>query len=696
MAEAADVLDSLPEDVEDAFLDEEPEGPDSAGRGGPVLLRERYLIDGGTPLADLDSPSAKAYQVEDRRDPGRKLFALICTPGLPPRTAAMAMLKGAVHPGFLPLVEWDVVEWAPLGQRCMVVIYERPEGGRVWDAILSKEIRISEYDLPRRIIEPLCTGLSELAELGIRHRSIRVTNLFFMDEEHQQLVLGESTTTPPGFDQPMVFEPVERGLAAPGGRGEGESGDDLYALGVLMVFLILGYNPVEKMSDDELFQAKIEQGTYATLCGKTRVPLSLLEPIRGMLSDDPTERWGIDKLELWINGRKMAPIQKKPAQRASAPLGFMGRDYGNPRILARALSQHPVDAARLIREGKELDTWLRRSLGDANLADLVGGAVAQAKVHEGGPLGSDDVLVSRVCIYLDPAGPIRYRGLAFLPEAFGPTMAVELLRRDDLQLPAEILSRELHTTWAQAQAGINPDVTLISKTFGQLKGFLNIDEHGYGIDRCLYEANPSLPCQSPLVIKDYVVAIEDLLPALDRAAGHVDAKAKPMDRHLSAFITARFNQDIQPHLKALSSPKEDTFLIGMLSLLAFLQWKLRTETLYGLSSWIGGLLGPAINTFYSRSTRREIERDIPRLVRKGSLPELFDLIDNADKRRADADGYATARSEFQVCEAEIREIEGIEGSREAKAQKTGQQSAAMSSIVFSMIIVTILFLVSAW
>ena len=165
-----------------------------------------------------------------------------------------------------------------------------------------------------------------------------------------------------------------------------------------------------------------------------------------------------------------------------------------------------------------------------------------------------------------------------------------------------------------------------------------------------------------------------------------------MDRHIAAFITAHFKEDIPPHLKALSSPAEESATIGMLSLLAFLQWKLRINTLFGLSSWVGGLLGPAINAYHSRITRREIEKEIPRLVRKGSLPELFDLIDNAENRRTDSDGYEAAATEYAAAEYEIRDIEGTGSERQTKAERTGKQSAAVLSIVLMFIVVSVLFI----
>ena len=128
----------LPDEVLAPEAEAPPEAespPPAPTTVGPVLLRDRYLIDFNIPLTDMDTPSAKGYTVEDRRDLGRKLFGLVCTPGLPTRTDAMAALKDEVLDGLMPLVEWDTIDCPLLGQRSMIVIYERPLGGRVLDAI---------------------------------------------------------------------------------------------------------------------------------------------------------------------------------------------------------------------------------------------------------------------------------------------------------------------------------------------------------------------------------------------------------------------------------------------------------------------------------------------------------------------------------------------------------------------------------
>ena len=230
----------------------------------------------------------------------------------------------------------------------------------------------------------------------------------------------------------------------------------------------------------------------------------------------------------------------------------------------------------------------------------------------------------------------------------------------------------------------------MDKLYTQLKSYLNINEMGFGVERCIYELNARLPCLSPLLDVDYVVDLEDLLPALDEAANRIDAKRRPIDRHIAAFIVTNYNQNIDPHLKAASSSRESTKLIGILSLLALLQWRFKPGPLYGLASWMGGLLGPVINTYHSRTTRREIEREIPRLVRKGNLPDLFDLVDNIEKRQIDFDEFQAAKDEYTNAEREIREIESNSVSRRRQYEEKGQQFAAMSSLVVAMIIITVL------
>ena len=677
---------------------ESPNDAERAGKAdayvGPVLLRERYLIDPSSPLGELDSPSARAYAVQDRQNLNRKVFALVCEPGLPLRTKVMAALRGATFPGMMPLVEWDTVYWPPLGQRCMAVIYARPQGGKLFMSATPEYGQINEHDLSRLVFDPLARAVNELARHGMTHGSIRPDNLFFMDEERTDVVLGECVSAPPGFNQPAALETIERALTSPGGRGEGTVGDDLFALGATLVCLLLGRNPVEDLSEDDLIAARTKWGSLTAYCGKTHIPLALVEPLRAILNDDPGQRWNREKLDLWVDGGSVTPTRVKLVPSSKTGFPFAGKEHHTARTLARAMTQNVGEAATAIKEGG-LGLWLRRALKEVKRADKIVEIVHVAKARQGDWQGSDDVVVARVAMLLDPQAPIRYKGFSFLPEGYGPALAVEFTRGGDVQTAAEVVARELPGFWLSAQQDTRLNKRDIVKTFAQLRGFLQIKEPGYGIERCLYELNPSLPCQSPLVTGDHVVAIEELLPSLDHKATRGETKARPMDRHIAAFIATRFDEDTEPHLRALAAAEKGMSLIGMLSLLAFLQWRLRLGALYGLSSWVGGLLGPAINIYHSRTVRDEVERAIPRLVRQGSLPEIFDLIDDAEALTRDAKGHATARAEFIAVEAEIKRL-ADKGAARAAAERTGQRAAAAMSVVISLAAVAVVLVSGIW
>ena len=660
----------------------------------PAMLGKRIKILPGQPLPELDTPSAKAYVAEDQREPARPLYALICTPGLPVRTEVMRELKNVTVHGLIPLVEFGPVDWALLNQRCMAVIFERPLGGSLADAFKDGPVKVNEYELGERVVDPISHAIATLKDMGISHRSVCVENLYFMDKERRELVLGECVTAPSAFNLPPIYETAQRAMAMPHGRGIGTVMDDLYSIGVLMVLLLFGKNPVEDLSENEVIIKKLEQGSYQTFVGDVRLPLQLIEPLRGLLSDDAAERWDGTALEIWLSGQKKTPMQKRPVQKPRTSFKFAGHMHVSPRSLALSLNENVAEAATLIKNGK-ISLWMKQSMMMASVADEIDHIVASAKLHEGKADGEDDVIVAKTCIRLDPAGPIRFKGFSFMIDGFGPALAVEYLRKGNFQLPSEMLARDLAGYWFSAQESLISDATSYDKTFTTLRSFFMIKEMGFGIERCLYETNRSLPCQSEILQKVYIDHVEDLLTGLDEVASETDTQTRPMDKHIAAYIATHFKFDVSPHLKALSDEKPETSLVGLLSLYALMQWRLKNQALYGLGRWLGGLLTPAIGSYHSQSTRSSIEREIPTLVRQGSLPELFDLIDNADRRHQDETDFEDAQAEFAHSDGEIQNIVGDEEELKTSALLSGERATAVTSIVMGMAAISIILILQS-
>ncbi len=668
---------------------------DEAAEAGATVLQGRYGVYPDKPLPEFDTPSAKAFAAADRRDPQRALFALICRPDLPPRTNVMRSLKGVQSAGLLPLIEWGCAPWAPAGRQCMMVVYERPAGGRVMAGPGAELRRYDDWEVSKKLVGPLTAALRELTARGVSHRAIRLTNMFYMGVDRETIVLGDCATAPAGLDQPVLFETIEHGMAHPAGRGSGRYDDDMYSLGVSLVLLLLGRNPVAEMSDEALLHRKVAAGSYAALVGEERLPLASIEVLRGLLCDDPAERWTIESLDLWLSGRRLSPLQAKLPKRAERSFPFNGKEYSAARDLGMALAKHWDAAIPVVLDGK-LELWLRRALGDRDRADGVAAAVSNATGALGDSRAAAAAMLAKVCMVLDPTAPIRYKGLHVMPDGFGPLLAWMMAGRHDPRLLAECLLREVPKLWLGEREGYSPENTMLAATYRELRDQLRIPATGHGLERCLYLLNETLPLQSGLVAEEYVIDIKQLLPALDGAARRADTKAWPFDRHVVAFLVSHLNYDVGRQLQALSDDDPAMAALGMLNLLAILQWRLGPAELYGLTGWVGGLLGPVISSYHSRELRAELEAEIPRLVRQGSLLALYRYVDNAEQRQADAEGFARAQREWAAAEQEIADLDSASEAREARALRLGQQSAAIVSVLIGLATLTVVTLMELW
>ena len=152
-------------------------------------------------------------------------------------------------------------------------------------------------------------------------------------------------------------------------------------------------------------------------------------------------------------------------------------------------------------------------------------------------------------------------------------------------------------------------------------------------------------------------------------------------RHVASFLRARYAKGTSAQLDSMNDQRPDRATIGMLSVLAIVQWRLGPEALYGLTSWVGGLMGPVINSFQNRNKRRDLEKEIPKFVRKGNLAELYNFLDNPEERQRDADGFTWAKAEFAASDKEIYELEHGQGDRQDSAQLLGRKAGAAAAAV---------------
>ncbi len=650
-----------------------------------VSLNDRYEIAADQPLPGMSHVCGTGYTARDKRDPHADLFAHICSSGLPARTDVLGALRGSDHSALIKVVDFGVVDWPPEDRQRLAIVYDRPRGGRLVKSLQQACEPIGEDVIVRAVVQPMLSALKELKGRRVFHGTINPGNLFWRDTGGVTLQLGECATAPAGFMQPTLFETWPRGLASPAGRGSGSNSDDLYALGVTLLFLLMGGSPALGRDEQEVLAAKMELGSYPALVGDFRLSTAMMEPLRGLLMDEPSQRWDLNDLELWVSGRRLSPKQPQPPRRAARPLELAGAAHLTARGLAGAMAERPTEAGRLIEEG-ELDTWLRRSLEDESLANRVAEAQRSATTSGGGAL--DDRRLARVLIALEPLGPIRYRGVTAMVEGLGGLLAQAFLRGSGTQEIGEIIAAQLPMYWVNVQASFRPEHVPVARAYENMRSYLDRPLPGYGLERCLYQLNTCMPCLSPMLEKHYVLEPDQLLRALEEVAGRGDRPAEPLDRHVLAFAMARQISINERALMALGPEAGgNERIVGTLEVLMEMQAQTKVHPLPRLCTWMAERMEPLIERFNSRTLRQRVREELSRQAQLGAFRNLFSIIQNGNLLKRDAAGFAKAKRHYvettEVIAARERDIK----DRDGLSQSAGRPAAAVASAALSALLI---------
>ncbi|MEQ8371385.1 MAG: hypothetical protein RIC83_12030, partial [Alphaproteobacteria bacterium] len=464
---------------------------------GAVVTAGRYDILVSQRLESFDSPQARAYAVTDRESGRRDLVALVAGRRLPPRRAMLDKLVRFEVPDSVRVYDTMATPWPPAagaaaGGTVHVTIMSRPPGARIMSGPQAQFTPWPARALLDGFLQPAARAMMTFASHGLTSRAVRPTNLWRVGES-DAVVLGEAVSAPPAMDQPAVFEPVESMMADPAGRGDGRPPDDMYAVGVCLLVLATGRWPRIDLDDAALLREKLERGSYATLAGEYTLSRDIAEVLRGLLVDDGQARWTADRLSAWLAGQRLGYSQAPVERQAARPFEWRGARHGTLRAVAHHLSVDWQEAPELLADSK-LDIWIRRSAARPERADAL---LVSADTPQSVAL-SDDHKVSRAAAALDPAAPLRFRGLAFFPDATGSMLASAMGDETRIRSLISLLTSMTPQFWARMQASIRPgqEADATNRTFDTLRAYLRSPATGRGVERCVYEADAAMPCLS--------------------------------------------------------------------------------------------------------------------------------------------------------------------------------------------------------
>jgi len=298
---------------------------------------------------------------------------------------------------------------------------------------------------------------------------------------------------------------------------------------------------------------------------------------------------------------------------------------------------------------------------------------------------------ARSCIVLDPEAPVRYRGLSARIDAFPMALLHRYVKTGDVKDLAEAINSKLPAFWLDSQEIQTPEQNILRRNFDMMAMMLGRPGLGFGLERVLYELNPSAPCLSPLIEKHYVLSIGQLLAALNQTAQERNLRGEPMDRHIAAFIAAKMKHPMDQHLQQLNTEKNKAASrLAMIRLFSEVQQYTGEDTPHHLAQWLARLSSPVIESYRNKMFRARLKREVKKIAERGTLMDLAYALENASRREKDVEGFREAVEAFAKAENEIIKIESGESMKPDVIQKRGQEyAAAVSGVIAALAVIAI-------
>ncbi len=649
-----------------------------------------YQIYCGEALPQYNVAENKAYRaVMSKADSGESLFAIVCERHVLPRRKAAGKYTAIVNPNLVFLMTSGKVYWPPARQERFVFIYKDTLGKVLLkpDAPLAMGWR--QEAVLETVLHPMVQVLQDFRDRDFYHGAIRPSNMFEsrISQTPKLVVLGDCLSMPPAYTQPAVYETIERSMANPISRGLGALADDLYSFGVTLAVFMRTTDPLEGLTDEQIIREKIRHGSYAAITGKDRFKGSILELLRGLLHDDPSQRWTIDEILVWMDGRRLSPKQAIKHKKATRPMSFAGEKYLYLPVLTTAIAKYPTETAKVVEDGS-LEQWLERSLEDDDTVEKMQQGVTVSS--DGGKgTGYAERLAANLSSVFDTMAPVRFRGLSMMGDGIGNALCNAVATKQDVKPFIDFFLQGVAMHWINNSENPNMDVGALISKFDSCRSSLRQSKSGFGLERCLYTLSSDAPCLSPK-LEDYIVSNpEDMMYAFEDLCEKGDSPAFFLDRHSIAFLSVNDSKSIDSFLFDLNAPEEYKRVIAELKCLSNIQKRSKMPKFPHIGKTFLDSLPCVFERFHDQELKEKVQKEAEQAAQQGDLTRMLAAVNSRETQDKDFQAFRRAMVEFSDLREEYAHLEKQLANEKAFGKTTGREISALISGAIALLTIAV-------
>ncbi len=625
-------------------------------------FESRFRLDTGKALAYFDTPTGSAFVVHDGEEPSRDLYGLVHDPYVPTRPQVYDSLirtpfKFIAHPVSQGVMTVPVEDGPPAER--LVTVFEAPPGvPLVMGAV---RVPVQESFIRGPFLRSVLSILARMHAEGLAHRNIRPQNIFFSGDESLGVSLGECCSAPAGSAQPSWYETLLRSDCHVMGRGEGSVEDDIYALGMTILELSTGRSLVKPdVTEDQIYEGRARRSSFDFFVREGELSLSLNYLLRGLLADNPKERWSLEDVARWVDGQAPKRLPADKIWSLSRPTAFGGKSYSDRRLLARALSRNVTAGAEFLRQ-METRIWVQHSIPYQEFPEELERTI-DVKSGDGNTQKQDSVEVARFCAYLDPYGPMRYNGLTLSYDSFPCMLAYSFKEeeRNNLTQLDQMLGADIPFSLMQVAVFENEGLKMRMKRWQSRSEVVKSRALGQGIERVLYDMNPDQPCLCPRFATKWITTVRGAILAIETDLG-TGGNTRVFDRHFTAFCASKAKPLARIFLAMSSSDMpQGRSGVALMEAMGALQHHLKLGRLPNWSRALNEAMKQSVRALHNTQRKSRLEKRLGEIVSAGDIKMIVDAMDLPAEEHLDRTGFNVASARFTRLERDRKKyLKGI-------------------------------------